>query len=287
MLSLRRASSRWRPASRLLSTSPADLAAENARLRAELSALRDAAAANGAGGVAGAAAAAAAERTLFVGARSSYTSQLRFWCPEEGPPPSPMPCFRLVDDLGEVVPGAEAHVPQLDEEVCLRMMETMLRVSEFDKVFNDAQRQGRISFYLTSRGEEACSVGSAAALREDDWMLPQYRELGSALWRGMTYTDIANQATGNRHDPAHGRQLPLHYGSYERRIAYVKSTVGTQCEASLNSLGTFSPRIVYVKSTLGTQCPHAAGVGYGMKRRDYPRLPEITRDYPRQASGTA
>jgi len=219
MLSLRRASSRWRPASRLLSTSPADLAAENARLRAELSALRDAAAANGAGGAAGAAAAAAAERTLFVGARSSYTSQLRFWCPEEGPPPSPMPCFRLVDDLGEVVPGAEAHVPQLDEEVCLRMMETMLRVSEFDKVFNDAQRQGRISFYLTSRGEEACSVGSAAALREDDWMLPQYRELGSALWRGMTYTDIANQATGNRHDPAHGRQLPLHYGSYERRIA--------------------------------------------------------------------
>ena len=109
MLSLRRASSRWWPASRLLSTSPADLAAENARLRAELSALRDAAAANRAGGAAGAAAAAAAERTLFVGARSSYTSELRFWCPEEGPPPSPMPCFRLVDDLGEVVPGAEAH----------------------------------------------------------------------------------------------------------------------------------------------------------------------------------
>ena len=78
------------------------------------------------------------------------------------------------------------------------MMETMLRVSEFDKVFNDAQRQGRISFYLTSRGEEACSVGSAAALREDDWMLPQYRELGSALWRGMTYTDIANQVKDPR-----------------------------------------------------------------------------------------
>ena len=33
----------------------------------------------------------------------------------------------------------------------------MVRVSEFDKVFNDAQRQGRISFYMTSRGEEARS----------------------------------------------------------------------------------------------------------------------------------
>ena len=42
--------------------------------------------------------------------------------------------------------------------VRLRNVQTiMLRVSEFDKVFNEAQRQGRISFYLTSRGEEASS----------------------------------------------------------------------------------------------------------------------------------
>ena len=33
-------------------------------------------------------------------------------------------------------------------------MVTMVRVSEFDKIYLDAQRQGRISFYMTSRGEE-------------------------------------------------------------------------------------------------------------------------------------
>ena len=70
---------------------------------------------------------------------------------------------------------------------------TMVRVSEFDKVFNDAQRQGRISFYLTGRGEEACSVASAAALGDDDFILPQYRELGAAFWRGFTFEDISSQ----------------------------------------------------------------------------------------------
>ena len=35
------------------------------------------------------------------------------------------------------------------------MMTVMIRVNEFDKIFLDAQRQGRISFYMTSRGEEA------------------------------------------------------------------------------------------------------------------------------------
>ena len=159
------------------------------------------------------------ERSKFVGAKGVYTSELKFWEPQEDTTPPVLPVFRLMDDVGDLVPGARAVCPKLTREEALAMMITMVRVQEFDKIFLESQRQGRIPFYLTSRGEEAASVGSAAALHPTDWMLPQYRELGSALWRGMTYTDIANQATGNRHDPAHGRQLPLHYGSYERRIA--------------------------------------------------------------------
>jgi 2-oxoisovalerate dehydrogenase E1 component alpha subunit len=57
----------------------------------------------------------------------------------------------------------------------------------------------------------------------------------------MTFAEVANQATANALDPARGRQLPLHFGSRQKRI-------------------------VYVKSTLGTQLPHAAGIGYAVKR---------------------
>jgi len=181
------------------------------------------------------------ETSHFAGAQSAYTPALHFWDPQVESPPLPMPCFRVMDDLGCVVEGAEQHVPSLSREEALAMMTTMVHVSEFDKIYNDAQRQGRISFYMTSRGEEAASVGSAAALQPSDMVLPQYRELGVFFWRGMTMAEIANQLCANALDRAHGRQLPLHTGSAERNI-------------------------IYVKSTLGTQCPHAAGVAYSLKQ---------------------
>lgn len=42
-----------------------------------------------------------------------------------------------------------------------------------DTIFYEAQRQGRLSFYLTSTGEEAISIATAAALSSDDIILPQ------------------------------------------------------------------------------------------------------------------
>ena len=109
------------------------------------------------------------------------------------------------------------------------MMVTMMRTQEFDKVFLESQRQGRIPFYLTSRGEEAASVGSAAALHPTDWMLPQYREMGAMFWRGFTFEDVANQLVGNRRDSAHGRQLGMHLGSKDKHVVTISSPLGTQC----------------------------------------------------------
>jgi 2-oxoisovalerate dehydrogenase E1 component alpha subunit len=162
-------------------------------------------------------------------------------CPSRGI--HAVPVFRILDDIGRVVPGvAEEVIPDLGREGSLAIMATMIRVQEFDKIFNDAQRQGRISFYMTSRGEEACSTASTAAIAATDWILPQYREMGSFFWRGLTYDEVANQLCGNEHDRAHGRQLPIHTGSVDKHV-------------------------VYVKSTLGTHCPHAAGAAYAMKLR--------------------
>ena len=182
----------------------------------------------------------AAERSFFAGARSEYTTEPTFWRPHVDAVPPSIPCFRLLDDLGVPCPGAETHLPKIDRDTAVAMQTTMVRVSEFDKVYNEAQRQGRISFYMTSRGEEACSVASCVALEPTDWLLPQYRELGAMFWRGLTFEDIANQLCANAKDNAHGRQLPLHIG---RKDAH----------------------ILYVKSTLGTQCPQAAGVAYAMR----------------------
>ena len=52
---------------------------------------------------------------------------------------------------------------------------------------------------MTSNGEEATAVGSAAALARDDHVFSQYREHGVLLYRGFSFLDMARQA---------GRALP-------------------------------------------------------------------------------
>ena len=103
------------------------------------------------------------ESSLFLGAQSAYTTDPSFYYPKEHTLPALMPCFRLMDDEGVAVPGAT--LPELDKETCVKMITTMVSVNEFDKVYNDAQRQGRLSFYFTNRGEEAVAVGTAPAGR--------------------------------------------------------------------------------------------------------------------------
>lgn len=49
----------------------------------------------------------------------------------------------------------------------------MVALQIMDTIFYEAQRQGRLSFYLTSTGEEAINIASAAALTSDDIVLPQ------------------------------------------------------------------------------------------------------------------
>ena len=66
---------------------------------------------------------------------------------------------------------------------------------------------------MTSFGEHACIVGSAAGLAAEDLVYTQYREQGAHIWRGFTIENVINQCIGNVEDNGKGRQMPVHYGS--------------------------------------------------------------------------
>jgi len=48
---------------------------------------------------------------------------------------------------------------------------------------------------MTSSGEEATAIGSAAALSPEDVVFSQYREQGVLMWRGFTMQDMADQVS--------------------------------------------------------------------------------------------
>src|SRR5271156_4311701 len=86
----------------------------------------------------------------------------------------------------------EALDPQVPAETLLRIHRTMHMTRAFDERGMNLQRQGRIHFYLACTGQEAASIASTAALADDDWLCPSYREPGSALYRGVTVKAMMN-----------------------------------------------------------------------------------------------
>lgn len=130
---------------------------------------------------------------------------------------------QVLDEEGKQL----APAPELAAEDLRSMYEWMLRVRVFDTRMVSLQRQGRINFFVPSTGEEAAQIGTAWALRPEDWVFPAYREQGVALFRGYPLDAMLCQMLGNREDYLQGRQMPNHFGSPRYRFAVASSPVGT------------------------------------------------------------
>lgn len=136
-----------------------------------------------------------------------------------------MPIYRVLDGAsGAVLP--DAHDPELPRETLTEMFRKMVLLGVLDKILYESQRQGRISFYMQSSGEEATHIGSAAALANDDLVYAQYREAGVLLWRGFSIADYVNQCYGNVLDAGKGRQMPIHFGSEKHNFVTISSPLG-------------------------------------------------------------
>jgi 2-oxoisovalerate dehydrogenase E1 component alpha subunit len=144
-----------------------------------------------------------------------------------------IPTYRVMDANGVVLDAA--HDPQLPQETCLKIYRDMLTLNTMDTILYDAQRQGRISFYMTNYGEEATHMGSAAALTLDDVIYGQYREAGVLLYRGFTLQQFMDQCYSNAHDLGKGRQMPVHYGSRALNFQTISSPLGTQIPQAAGS----------------------------------------------------
>ncbi|WP_105168196.1 thiamine pyrophosphate-dependent dehydrogenase E1 component subunit alpha [Pseudoalteromonas sp. T1lg23B] len=149
-----------------------------------------------------------------------------------------IPTLSILGDDGEVLAGATA--PDIDKETAQRLYSTMRFIRLLDERMQAAQRQGRVSFYMQCLGEEAAITASAAALKQDDMIMAQYREQAAIAYRGFTLEQFMNQLFSNEKDLGKGRQMPVHYGSKE--LHYLT-----------------------ISSPLGTQIPQATGYAYGQK----------------------
>jgi 2-oxoisovalerate dehydrogenase E1 component alpha subunit len=132
---------------------------------------------------------------------------------------------RVLDENHRAVGPWDPHLAPADLELGLRYM-MLTRV--FDDRMHRAQRQGKMTFYMKSTGEEAVSVAQGMAMRPSDMLFPSYRNQGLQIVRGRKLVDLMCQLLSNSRDMCKGRQLPVMYHSVEGNLFSISGNLATQ-----------------------------------------------------------
>jgi pyruvate dehydrogenase E1 component alpha subunit/2-oxoisovalerate dehydrogenase E1 component alpha subunit len=132
---------------------------------------------------------------------------------------------RMLQADGKLVPGSK---PLVDDATLRSIHVTMRLVRALDERMITLQRQGRAGFYGACTGEEAAVLGSAAALRPVDWIVPALRQNSAMLLRGFPLTQYVCQVLGNSGDVMKARQMPSHHAATSVRQVSWSSCIANQ-----------------------------------------------------------
>lgn len=118
----------------------------------------------------------------------------------------------------------------LSDEKAVQMYELMVKARKFDEMVMLLQRTGKVAFFVSGIGQEACQVAAAMALEpHKDYFLPYYRDFGFVLTVGMTLEELMLSAFSKGDDPTSGgRQMVGHFSHKRHHIVTGSSPVTTQ-----------------------------------------------------------
>jgi pyruvate dehydrogenase E1 component alpha subunit len=125
-----------------------------------------------------------------------------------------------------------------DSSLLVALYRAMVLARAFDLKAVSLQRTGRLGTYAVALGQEAVAAGVASAMRDEDVLLPSYRDNAALLWRGVKMEEIL-----------------LYWGGDER---------GSRFSGPPHDFPYCIP--------VGSQAPHAAGVAFAFKLRKEPRV---------------
>ena len=116
----------------------------------------------------------------------------------------------------------------MSREEVLDLYEKLMLPRMVEEKMLSQLRQGKISKWFSGIGQEAISVGVAAAMPEETWILPMHRNLGIFTTRGIPLDRLFSQFKGKMHGFTKGRDRSFHFGSKEHHICGMISHLGPQ-----------------------------------------------------------
>lgn len=118
--------------------------------------------------------------------------------------------------------------PGLDTETLVKALRWMVLNRAYDERMQRMQRQGKVTFYIQSLGEEAVSIGAGLAFEDGDMLFPAYRNQGLYLMRGTGLVEMMCQCLSNSRDMCKGRQMPIFYQNSKKNLFTISGNLATQ-----------------------------------------------------------
>ena len=148
--------------------------------------------------------------------------------------------LRYLDSDGAVTRPLPGHLD--DRETLSGLYRALTLTRTVDAKIISLQRTGQIGTYASTLGQEAIGVGLASAMRDEDVLLPSYRDTAAQILRGVALSELL-----------------LYWGGDER---------GSDFGGPREDFPICVP--------VGTQYCHAAGVAAAFMLRRQPRVAVVT-----------
>lgn len=120
----------------------------------------------------------------------------------------------------------------IEDEELRQIYRQMMLARKFDEKAFSLQRRGEISTYAPHKGQEASQIGAVFAMREEDWMVPSFRETAAFIARDAPLDKL-----------------------FQRWMGDARGQSGLEREMP-------------VAIPVGTQNLHASGIGIAMEKQD-------------------
>nr|WP_224751410.1 pyruvate dehydrogenase (acetyl-transferring) E1 component subunit alpha [Microbacterium helvum] len=134
---------------------------------------------------------------------------------------------RLLTPDGERIadPELDRWIADVDSAALRSLYRDLVLLRRIDVEGVALQRQGQLGLWPPCQGQEATQIGTARALRADDFAFPSYRETGVVYARGGKPSDFVLAWRGEEHST---------YDPYELNTATQQIIIGAQ---SLHAVG--------------------------------------------------
>ena len=133
--------------------------------------------------------------------------------------------IRMLDPDGNLIPASQQgagpghEYPLPEDEIMLKAYEALVSGRRINDQNYALVRQGRLAVYPSSHGQEACQVGAALSLDDQDWMFPTYRDTVSVITRGADPLDVMASFRGDWH---------CGYNPYDYKVSAMSTPLTTQ-----------------------------------------------------------